>query len=269
MQKFIIGGIYRHPNGNVSHFTNDLETSLDRIDRNASSIVAGDTNIDLNKYEEKTTFDYLTTFSLHMFLPYILAPTRITDHKVSTLDHIFARLPIKNLDYDIYSGNIFADITDHLPNFISIYKTHCRNYTKDRPLVRIFSETNIENVKTAISNIDWESTLNTSDTNEAYDVFYNKLFQMYEASFPSKRLSRKRAKDKPWISNGIKKCISRRNTLYRKKIQNPTLENIRKFTNYRNILSSCIQQAEIVYYQEIFSDRQTGIKTFWKTFGQT
>ena len=67
----------------------------------------------------------------------------------------------------------------------------------------------------------------------------------------------------------LKKCISRRNTLYRKKIQNPTLENTRKFTNYRNILSSCIQQAEIVYYQEIFSDRQTGIKTFWKTFGQT
>ena len=125
-----------------------------------------------------------------MFLPYILAPTRITDHKVSTLDHIFARLPIKNLDYDIYSGNIFADITDHLPNFISIYKTHSRNYTKDRPLVRIFSETNIENFKTAISNIDWESTLNTTDTNEAYDVFYNKLFDRVTTFFIDTKISK-------------------------------------------------------------------------------
>merc|ERR1712208_14857 len=268
-QTFIIGDLYRHPNGNASHFTQDLELSLNKIDRNMSSVVAGDTNIDLNKYEEKSTFDYFTTFSSHMFLPYVLAPTRFTDYKVSTIDHIFAKLPLKNLDNDIYSGNLFADITDHLPNFIAIYRRHNQNYTNYRPFIRIFSDSNIENFKMSISNVDWENALNISDTHEAYNVFYNKIFKMYEACFPLKRLSRKRSRDKPWISNGIKKSINRRNNLYRKKIQNPTLENTRKFTNYRNILNSCIEQAEVTYYQEIFSDRQTGIKTFWKTFGQT
>ena len=28
---FIVGGIYRHPNGNVKHFVSDLEVSLDKI----------------------------------------------------------------------------------------------------------------------------------------------------------------------------------------------------------------------------------------------
>ena len=46
-------------------------------------------------------------------------------------------------------------------------------------------------------------------------------------------------------------------------------DNIRKFREYRNILSTCIEKAQIDYYNEIFSDRQTGIKNFWKTFGKT
>merc|ERR1712208_110801 len=33
-QTFIIGDLYRHPNGNASHFTQDLELSLNKIDIN-------------------------------------------------------------------------------------------------------------------------------------------------------------------------------------------------------------------------------------------
>ena len=87
-ESFIIGGIYRHPNGNINHFSSDLEHSLTKIDKNANTIIAGDINIDLNKYEEKTTFDYFTVLTANMFVPYILTPTRITDYKHSTIDHI-------------------------------------------------------------------------------------------------------------------------------------------------------------------------------------
>ena len=268
-ESFIIGGIYRHPNGNAAHFTHDLETTLDKIDRKLNSIVAGDINIDLNKYEEKTTFEYFTTLASHMFLPYILAPTRITDYKVSTLDHIFARLPLNNIENNIYSGNIFAEITDHLPNFISISKSPKPVNKKHRPLIRIFSENNINQFRTSLSEVNWEDLLNVDDTDEAYDIFYNKLLQIYEASFPLKQISRKRAKDKPWITDALKKSINHKNMLYRKKCKKPTQENIQTFITYRNRLSSCLEQAEINYYDEIFSDRQTGIKSFWKTFGQT
>ena len=42
---YIIGGIYRHPNGNVSHFTKYLTASLGKIDRTKACILAGDFNI--------------------------------------------------------------------------------------------------------------------------------------------------------------------------------------------------------------------------------
>ena len=32
-QKYIIGGIYRHPNGKISHFNNDLENSLNKMNK--------------------------------------------------------------------------------------------------------------------------------------------------------------------------------------------------------------------------------------------
>ena len=49
-----------------------------------------------------------------------------------------------------------------------------------------------------IGEINWETELINKNVNEAMFVFNQKLYVAYNKSFPSKRLSRKRAKDKPW-----------------------------------------------------------------------
>ena len=49
--EFILGGIYRHPNGNMKHFVEDLERTLININGNASCILARDINIDIIKFE--------------------------------------------------------------------------------------------------------------------------------------------------------------------------------------------------------------------------
>ena len=74
---FIVGGIYRHPNGNVKHFVSDLEVSLDKIPDGISAILAGYINIDIIKYNNEETVHYLTTLLSCRFLPYITLPTRI------------------------------------------------------------------------------------------------------------------------------------------------------------------------------------------------
>ena len=61
---FIVGGIYRHPNGNVKHFLSDLEVSLDKI---PDAILAGDINIDIIKYNNEETVHYLTTLLSYRF----------------------------------------------------------------------------------------------------------------------------------------------------------------------------------------------------------
>ena len=70
-----LGGIYRHPNGNVSHFNKDLDTTLKNLNRNRSVILTGDINIDLIKHEDSMVLEYLTTLYSHTYIPLITLPS--------------------------------------------------------------------------------------------------------------------------------------------------------------------------------------------------
>ena len=45
-ENYVIGGIYRHPNGKLNHFVNDLENTLVKIDNKTTTIISGGINID-------------------------------------------------------------------------------------------------------------------------------------------------------------------------------------------------------------------------------
>ena len=84
----MLGGVYRHPNGNTKHFVYDLETTLEKIGDKATVILAGDINIDLIKLDNEDTLMYLTTIMLYRYLPYIALPKRLTDISATCIDHI-------------------------------------------------------------------------------------------------------------------------------------------------------------------------------------
>ena len=49
-KKVIIGTIYRHPNHNINSFFNELEKTMNKLNRNKCTYyVCGDINIDLKK----------------------------------------------------------------------------------------------------------------------------------------------------------------------------------------------------------------------------
>ena len=76
--KYILGGIYRHPNQSIDLFADTLQMILNKISSSKSPcILAGDFNIDLIKSETNTcTGNYLKNLLLHNFLPVVLIPTR-------------------------------------------------------------------------------------------------------------------------------------------------------------------------------------------------
>ena len=89
---------------------------------NKITIVAGDFNFDLLKYDyNNLTNDFLSIMYSNFFQPCILEPTRITsNNRPSLLDNIF----INTHDKEVYSGNIIDKISDHIPNFASINIFH-------------------------------------------------------------------------------------------------------------------------------------------------
>ena len=114
---YIAGSIYRHPNGNTSHFIDSLEIQLNKIDKKSTCIIAGDINIDLIKQQNKNVNLYLETLLEHNFQPFICIPTRITDNSATIIDHINVRIPKHQIHNKISSGNLISDISDHRPIF--------------------------------------------------------------------------------------------------------------------------------------------------------
>ena len=133
-EDYVVGGIYRHPNGNTAHFIDDLETAIGKLKDNVTVILAGDINIDIIKFEKEQTMAYLTTLLSNRFLPFITLPTRIQDLSATCNDHIFVKPGghVKQNIKEIYSGIFHCDISDHLPCFLSFKGKNCSNIPDKR-----------------------------------------------------------------------------------------------------------------------------------------
>ena len=188
---YIAGSIYRHPNGNTSHFIDSLEIQLNKIDKKSTCIIAGDINIDLIKQQNKNVNLYIETLLEHNFQPVICIPTRITDNSATIIDHINVRIPKHQIHNKISSGNLISDISDHLPNFFIIDLESIT--TKERPLIRLYNEKNIKNFK---RNIQYEPPLiphpRSNNPNIILAEFTHNLNKLLNKYLPLIRISCKK-----------------------------------------------------------------------------
>ena len=87
----IIGVVYRHPKGNINHFNTALNNIISQINDNTLAIFLGDININLLSDANEKVNDYLINFLSNNFIPCITLFTRIRNHSVSLIDHIFIK----------------------------------------------------------------------------------------------------------------------------------------------------------------------------------
>ena len=135
--RLTIGGIYRHPSGNIKHFISDLENSLEQSKYDHTLIIAGDLNTDIIQFHVGDVLEYITTLRSAKCLPYIVLQTRITHHSTTCFGNIFVR---NNPGYgyqDILGGIFYCEITDHLHNVVSLKSDDAISST-DRPMVKLF-----------------------------------------------------------------------------------------------------------------------------------
>ena len=117
--KIIIGWIYRHPNMNLDKFNNNYWNLFPhKISKeNNSVLLHGDYNVDLLKYDKHApTNEFLDSFSLHMFLPHINQPTRISTTSKTLLNNIFSNIRTPSS----ISGNLTTPVSDHLSPFLIV-----------------------------------------------------------------------------------------------------------------------------------------------------
>jgi hypothetical protein len=129
-------------------------------------IIIGDFNLDLLNYESHPkTDEFMNILVTSFFQPYILQPTRITEHTATLIDNIF----FNSLEHLVISGNLIYDLTDHLPNFLIInkYSTLPNNITMFK---REYSKFNESALIVEVQSIDWHTHLLPHDQNSS-DLF--------------------------------------------------------------------------------------------------
>ena len=265
-KKYVVGGIYRHPNSNVKEFTSELDYVLSDVNhRNNPCIVSGDFNIDLSKIElNADTANYVDMVLMNNFTPTILMPTRITPKTSTLIDHIYYYTGRKlKQGTKIFSGNFLEDISDHLANYTIICNR--KSYTKpERPFIRIFSQKNKQKFNDYLQKSNFNDIFVDIDANSAYNKFINIVQSAFDYSFPFTRLSRARAKDKVWVTAALRKSSKTKSKLYKKWLQTKEQQDEIKYKQYRRYFRKVALEAEEKHYREMFDTRTNSVKKLWR-----
>ena len=136
-----------------------------------------------------------------MFLPYIIQPTRVTSNSETIIDNIFSNI----ISTDIISGNLTATISDHLPQLL-IAPEIFRNSNQQNFILGYFL-VNVINLEKNDVNHSLQSLLDSVNNLLKIHAPYKKV-KKYELKF----------KEKPWISSGLQKSISIKNSIFKKYI---------------------------------------------------
>jgi exonuclease III len=239
----VIGVLYRIPNTDIKSFNDYIDKLYVNINREKKILyLMGDTNINLlNTDSHNGTSEFVDINFSHLVLPLINRPTRITDTSSTLIDNIFTN----NVTTEKFTGILLTGITDHLPVFMiekqfKLQRNKCPSFI----FKRIYNEINNENYMEMIRNTDFTSVLNSDEAQSAFTKFHTLISYCYNKSFPLTRLKVNYKNRKPWLTEGLKKCIKRKNNLYAKQLKYKNTENVERYRKYRNKLNHLLRIEE-------------------------
>ena len=92
----------------------------------------------------------------------------------------------------------------------------------------------------------WETAFSVTE-NDWYNKFLSMIYGIYQQSFPLVRVSRKRWRDKPWITKALIIIIKQKKQLYKRSVLNHNQKYHVKYNAYKTLLRKCLTEAEVMY----------------------
>ena len=253
-------GLYRPPHGKIIEFNQSIENLVLELNlKNISTIITGDFNICILDENNPNSIRTVELFQNFYFRPLIHNATRITESSSSLLDQIWCNMPNPTK-----SGIVELHITDHFPVFSEIEDVFHAENTLKVIKFRDFSDKNMINFRTEISDVDWDELLiQANSSNNITDLFLEKFNIAYDKHFPilKKRIGVKRL-NSPWITTGIIKSI-RLKHLKLKQVRQGLLHKS-ECNLYCSILSKTLKKAKILYFDSLFYAAKNDLKKSWK-----
>ena len=104
------------------------------------------------------------------------------------------------------------------------------------------------------------------NVHDLYNEFIKNLKIILDQYFPLVKLSRAKAKNKPFITPGIRVSIKHRDKLFHKYLDNKTADNRKAWTRFRNKVTETIKAAEKLFYQRKLKENSDNCQSLWKVF---
>ena len=176
-----------------------------------------DHNLDLIKSDKhKPTKEFIEINLEHKLIPTITKPTR---NSASLIDNII----IGRNHHSVYTSMILlTDLSDHCPTMlempnIDIYKTEPKKiYT------RRLNPLNIKKINDKLQETDWETILDSLDTENSYSVYQETINNILNEISPVKEytIDPNKVLKEQWMTPGLMKCTLKQRNLYKKTLRN-------------------------------------------------
>ena len=185
--KYLISCVYKPPSVNSLVFNDQfLSRVLSKLSSNENIIFVGDFNLNLyNPLKLRCIDEFVNNFLSFDYFPVINLPAMFNPNnpitKFSIIDQIWTNFK-RGCNHT--SGIVDFLITDHLPLFYFF-----TNYDKLPTKIIKFRQVNDVNSVTfneAVNDTDFSEIFEINDPNTAFNVFYSKLFSLYNSCFPIK-----------------------------------------------------------------------------------
>ena len=261
------GTIYRPNDGDMDQFNEELNKILESLSENQSYIM-GDFNINLLK--DKVNSGYEESIYTNGFSPLISIATHSRANcKQSCIDNILTNDPHSTL----ISGTLENNISHHLPVIqLSKIKTPCRSKKDKHIQFYNFSNKNITNF---INDLEQSVPLLQPSANfSEFTTLYNKTIDKH-CKLTKPKVTKRTSLNNPWITESLLQAIEKKHDL--KKEWNKSITKTRpkgdpllhkKFTTYRNTLSSLIKNTKKSYMHSKFNEYKDDRKKTWSLINE-
>ena len=113
-------------------------------------------------------------------------------------------------------------------------------------MIRIFSDNNVNEFAHPLESADWSSVYNKIDVNTACNMFSVIIQSAFNKAFRLTRLSRKRQRDKMWITSALKKSSITKNKLYKHWLSSTSIDDEIKYKQCRKIFKQAAAEKNLL-----------------------
>lgn len=251
----VIIAMYRSPSfHNLDPYLKSLNEVLTNYSNFENIIVMGDINIAINHNKIEVNGErYLTLAASHGLLP---AHTLITRSESDTcIDHVLLKTKSSAMTVVPYTS-----LTDHYPVLLNL------NFKKTIQFSKTFiKKVDTESLEHDILNIDLNPIYDSPDPNDSLNYLTKSIQVAIANNTKVITLSRRKKIIKPWITQGLVRCMKNRDKLHRKAKQSPDNLTLKiTYTRYRNFCNNLLKKVKRAYEKDLIQVAQRDNKKMWK-----